>query len=48
MKMSESLAQLLDRYVAESGQTKTTAVERILKYGLDIYFKSPKEDRRFF
>ena len=44
--MDEQIYQKLEKYLEESGQTKTAAVERILGASLDKYFEKPEEERK--
>ena len=38
----------LERFCAETGMSKTTATEKILKQYLDEYFNRPEKERKLF
>ena len=45
MKMGKELAKRLAEYCEETGQSKTTAVERMLKREMDEYYSKPEGER---
>lgn len=45
IKLALKISDQLDQFCKESGQSKTTAVERILGHYFDEYFSKPKDDR---
>lgn len=46
IKLSVPVYDKLDEFCAESGQTKTLAVERFLNKCLDEYFSKPESERK--
>ena len=46
IKLETSVYEKLERFCEESGQPKTTAVERFLNRDLDEYFEKPEEVRK--
>ena len=45
LKIDKTVNDLLVRYCEEAGQTKTMAIERILKEKLDAYFAADEKGR---
>lgn len=45
IKMDSNIYDQLNRFVLETGLTKTVATERILQQFFDEYFKKSKNDR---
>lgn len=48
IKLDKTVSDKLEAFCAETGVTKTLAVERILGRGLDEYFSRPEEERKIF
>ncbi len=46
IKLATPINEKLERFCAESGQSKTVAVERFLNRCLDEYFSLPEEIRK--
>ena len=46
IKLETSVYEKLERFCEESGQPKTTAVERFLNRDLDEYFEKPEKVRK--
>ena len=45
LKLDRSIGELLDRYCEETGQNRTTAIERMLANELQVYFQQPEGKR---
>ena len=45
LKLERAIAEKLVKYCEETGQSKTTAIERILGKEIDDYFKQPEGKR---
>lgn len=48
VKLSMPIYDRLDQFCAESGMTKTIAVEKILDQFFDTYFERPENERAVF
>lgn len=48
IRLATDIFNQLDQFCKESGQSKTTAVERILSKYFDEYFAIPEEQRKLF
>lgn len=48
IRLATEVADQLEQFCQESGQTKTMAVERILGRYFDEYFSRPEEDRKLY
>lgn len=48
VKLDRGIYDRLDQFCAESGMTKTVALERILNQYLDGYFHKPEDERMLF
>lgn len=46
IRLEAEISDKLERFCEESGQAKTTAVERILNRFLDEYFTRPETERK--
>ncbi len=45
LKLERHINERLEKYCAETGQTKTTAIERMLQNELEKYFEQPEGKR---
>lgn len=45
LKLERQINDRLEKYCAETGQTKTTAIERMLQNELEKYFEQPEGKR---
>ena len=45
LKLDRQINELLQRYCDETGQSKTTAIERMLHNELEMYFEQPEGKR---
>lgn len=48
IKLAANIHDLLEQFCEETGMTKTTAVEKILRQYFEGYFKKAKEERKLF
>lgn len=46
IRLSIDIYNKLESFCNETGQTKTTAVERFLDKGIDEYFEKPENERK--